>query len=92
MACSGEHGPPIIECMLRKLSSMKLVETRLHMITKAHNVLIKGPLVSFLVLMFEHIDHALITTFVKRWQPDMNTFHMHFGEMTIMLHYVENIF
>ncbi|XP_056694868.1 protein MAIN-LIKE 1-like [Spinacia oleracea] len=41
--------------------------------------------------MFAHIDMPLISAFVERWQPDTNTFHMSFGEMTIMLHDVWHI-
>ncbi|KAL2923271.1 Protein MAINTENANCE OF MERISTEMS, partial [Bienertia sinuspersici] len=33
-----------------------------------------------------HVDAPLISSFVERWQPDTNSFHLHFGEMTIMLH------
>ncbi|XP_021741935.1 protein MAINTENANCE OF MERISTEMS-like [Chenopodium quinoa] len=29
---------------------------------------------------------SCVLTFVERWQPDTNTFHMPFGEITIMLH------
>ena len=42
-------------------------------------------------VMHQHIDRALISTFVERWQPDTNTFHMPWGEMTIMLHDVQRI-
>ena len=42
-------------------------------------------------IMHHHIDWALISAFVERWQPDTNTFHFPFGEMTIMLHDVQYI-
>ncbi|XP_021742236.1 protein MAINTENANCE OF MERISTEMS-like [Chenopodium quinoa] len=41
--------------------------------------------------MFKHIDMPLISAFVERWQPDTNSFHLPFGEMTIMLHDVWQI-
>ncbi|XP_021854018.2 protein MAINTENANCE OF MERISTEMS-like [Spinacia oleracea] len=41
--------------------------------------------------MAPHIDAPLISAFVERWQPDTNTFHLPFGEMTIMLHDVQAI-
>ncbi|CAI0420235.1 unnamed protein product [Linum tenue] len=34
----------------------------------------------------QHLDGPLLVAFVERWQPDTNTFHMPFGEMTITLH------
>ncbi|GAA0170219.1 hypothetical protein LIER_24527 [Lithospermum erythrorhizon] len=34
---------------------------------------------------------SIITTFIERWQPETNSFHMPFGEMTITLHDVEHI-
>ncbi|XP_065849566.1 protein MAIN-LIKE 1-like [Euphorbia lathyris] len=42
-------------------------------------------------MMFSHIDMPLICAFVERWQPDTSSFHMPFGEMTIMLHDVWHI-
>jgi len=36
--------------------------------------------------MLAHIDAPLISAFVERWQPDTNSFHLPFGEMTIMMH------
>ena len=41
--------------------------------------------------MHQHMDSALISAFVERWHPDTNTFHMPWGEMTIMLHNVQCI-
>ncbi|CAI0444016.1 unnamed protein product [Linum tenue] len=41
--------------------------------------------------MIHHLDVALLSAFVERWQPDTNTFHMPFGEMTILLHDVHHI-
>ncbi|EYU45049.1 hypothetical protein MIMGU_mgv1a027055mg [Erythranthe guttata] len=40
---------------------------------------------------FAHHNSALISAFVERWQPDTNTFHMPFGEMSITLHDVSYI-
>lgn len=41
--------------------------------------------------MLPHLDWPLICAFVERWQPDTNSFHMPFGEMTIMMHDVWHI-
>ncbi|XP_021753789.1 protein MAIN-LIKE 1-like [Chenopodium quinoa] len=42
-------------------------------------------------IMFRRFDWPLISAFVKRWQPDTNTFHMPFREITIMMHNVYHI-
>ncbi|KAK9688960.1 hypothetical protein RND81_09G024700 [Saponaria officinalis] len=41
--------------------------------------------------MTTNLDENLISAFVERWQPDTNTFHMPFGEISIMLHDVYHI-
>ena len=56
-----------------------------------YDVLPATPLGQLPYIMHQHIDCALISAFVERWQPDMNTFHMPWGEMTIMLHDVQLI-
>lgn len=42
-------------------------------------------------LMFARHDHALITAFVERWQPETNSFHLPDGEYTITLEDVHHI-
>ncbi|XP_065864128.1 protein MAINTENANCE OF MERISTEMS-like isoform X2 [Euphorbia lathyris] len=42
-------------------------------------------------IMYSHIDAPLITAFAERWQPDTSSFHMPFGEMSILLHDVWKI-
>lgn len=37
------------------------------------------------------LNAPLLSAFIERWQPDTNTFHMPFGEMTITLHDVAMI-
>ena len=56
-----------------------------------YDVLPATPLGRLPYVMHQHIDCALISAFVERWQPDTNTFHMPWGEMTIMLHDVQRI-
>jgi hypothetical protein len=41
--------------------------------------------------MTTNIDENLISAFIERWQPDTNTFHMPFGEISILLHDVCHI-
>ncbi|XP_074304089.1 uncharacterized protein LOC141638644 [Silene latifolia] len=35
------------------------------------------------------LDDNLLSAFIERWHPDTNTFHMPFGEISIMLHDVQ---
>ncbi|KAM7531213.1 hypothetical protein LguiB_034623 [Lonicera macranthoides] len=40
---------------------------------------------------YRYIDYVAIEAFVERWQPETNTFHLPFGEMTITLDDVRQI-
>ncbi|RWR85184.1 serine/threonine-protein phosphatase 7 long form [Cinnamomum micranthum f. kanehirae] len=42
-------------------------------------------------LSYRHIDCALVSAYVERWQPETNTLHLPFGEMTITLDEVSAI-
>ncbi|XP_074293915.1 serine/threonine-protein phosphatase 7 long form homolog [Silene latifolia] len=42
-------------------------------------------------IMHKHLNMPLLCAFIERWQPDTNTFHMPWGEMTILLHDVQEI-
>lgn len=42
-------------------------------------------------IMFDRHDHALITAFLERWQPETNSFHLLEGEVTITLEDVHRI-
>ena len=44
-----------------------------------YGVLHATPLGRMPYIMHQHIDSALITAFVERWQPDTNTFHLLWG-------------
>ena len=61
------------------------------MSNEMYGVLPATPLSRLPYIMHQHIDSALITTVVERWQLDTNTFHMSWGEMTIMLHDMQRI-
>ncbi|CAN0827444.1 Serine/threonine-protein phosphatase 7 long form homolog [Linum grandiflorum] len=41
--------------------------------------------------MSHNLDYDLLEAFIERWQPDTNSFHLPFGEMTITLHDVRYI-
>ena len=56
-----------------------------------YKVLPATPLSCLPYIIHQHIDSASITAFMERWQPNTNTFHMPWGEMTIMLHDMQRI-
>ncbi|XP_021726161.1 uncharacterized protein LOC110693312 [Chenopodium quinoa] len=77
----------VLRCLSRTQLCSELVTC-----AQEHLELIDGSGLSHLpMFMFRRFDWPLISAFVKRWQPDTNTFHMPFGEITIMLHDVYHI-
>ncbi|XP_057524392.1 protein MAINTENANCE OF MERISTEMS-like [Amaranthus tricolor] len=85
-----ERTPPVLECRSRKKPLEAIIGLQ-DMTDALYDVLPATPLGRLPYVMHQHIDCALISAFVERWQPDTNTFHMPWGEMTIMLHDVQRI-
>ena len=40
---------------------------------------------------YRYINHAIVSAFVERWQPETNTFHLTFGEIGITLYDIVTI-
>ncbi|XP_021776086.1 protein MAIN-LIKE 1-like [Chenopodium quinoa] len=81
----------VLRCLSRTQLCSALVTWR-GRLAQEHLELIDGSGLSHLRgIMFRRFDWPLISAFVERWQPDTNTFHMPFGEITIMLHDVYHI-
>ncbi|XP_057526209.1 uncharacterized protein LOC130805452 [Amaranthus tricolor] len=85
-----ERTPPILDCRPRKRTLEAIIRLQ-DMSDELYRVLPATPLGRLPYIMHHHIDSALITAFVERWQPDTNTFNMPWGEMIIMLHDVQRI-
>ncbi|XP_021733003.1 protein MAIN-LIKE 1-like [Chenopodium quinoa] len=76
----------VLRCLSRTQLCSALV-TWQGRLAQEHLELIDGSGLSHLPgIMFRRFDWPLISSFVERWQPDTNTFHMPFGEIKIMLH------
>ena len=80
-----ERTPPVLECRSRKKPLEAIIELW-DMSNALYDDLPATPLGRLPYIMHQHIDCALISAFAEMWQPDTNTFHMPWGEMTIMLH------
>ena len=81
----------VLKCQNRSASYWKLLKWY-DRLSDAGKTMVTNSGLSYLrETMFQHLDHSLISAFIERWQPDTNSFHMPFGEMTIMLHDVWHI-
>ena len=67
--------PPILECRTRKKPLEAIIRLQ-DMSDELYRVLPTTLLGRLPYIMHQHIDNALIKTFVERWQPDTNTFYM----------------
>ncbi|KAL2900727.1 Protein MAIN-LIKE 1, partial [Bienertia sinuspersici] len=76
----------VLKCHSREKTCRNLASWRTKMSEEACNRLNGSWLAQLSMAMLPHIDAPLISAFVERWQPDTNSFHLPFGEMTIMLH------
>ncbi|KAL2934805.1 Protein MAINTENANCE OF MERISTEMS, partial [Bienertia sinuspersici] len=80
----GTEDRGVLKCHSREKMCRNLASWRTKMSEEACNRLNGSWLAQLSMAMLPHIDAPLISAFVKRWQPDTNSFHL--GEMTIMLH------
>ncbi|CAL1397490.1 unnamed protein product [Linum trigynum] len=85
---AGDRG--VISCYSRT-SAVAYLSSYVFSHVEAENLVQQSGLQHLMYSMFRRIaiDDALISAFVERWQPDTNTFHLPFGEMTILLHDVQ---
>ena len=51
----------------------------------------KSRLAPLVTASYRSVNKIIVSGFVERWQPETNTFHMPFGEMTITLDDVASI-
>ena len=70
-----ERTPPILKCRSRKKPLEAIIRLQ-DMSDELYGVLPAIPLGCLPYIMHQHINSALITAFVERWQPNTNTFHM----------------
>ncbi|KAL9232981.1 hypothetical protein vseg_008029 [Gypsophila vaccaria] len=84
-----DGGRPVLMGYLRENKLPELVKWP--MLPDARSLVARSGLLHLGECMVKHINMPLLSAFVERWQPDTNTFHLPFGEMTILLHDVEEI-
>ncbi|KAL2925779.1 Protein MAINTENANCE OF MERISTEMS [Bienertia sinuspersici] len=82
----GTEDRGVLKCHSRENMCRNLASWRTRMSEEAYSHLNGSWLAQLSMAMLPHIDAPLISAFVERWQPDTNSFHLPFGEMTIMLH------
>ena len=70
-----ERTPPILECRSRKKPLEAIIGLQ-DMPDALYDVLPVTPLGRLPYIMHQHIDCGLISAFMERWQPDMNTFNI----------------
>ena len=86
-----ERNPPLLELHNRPTQCQTLQRRFGELSQGAKERVQRSGLSHLPKLMHQHLDIPLICAFVERWQPDTNSFHLPFGEMTIMLHDVQHI-
>ena len=74
-----ERTPPILECRSSKKPLEAIIRLQ-DMSDELYELLLAIPLDRLPYIMHQHIDSALISAFVERWQPDTNTFYMPWGK------------
>ncbi|CAA0817189.1 Aminotransferase-like- plant mobile domain family protein, partial [Striga hermonthica] len=81
----------MLKCQNRMGAHKELREWLREMAQAPRDLILQTGLSHLASSMHTHVDTPLISAFVERWQPDTNSFHLPFGEMSIMLHDVRAI-
>ncbi|XP_057249268.1 uncharacterized protein LOC130590746 [Beta vulgaris subsp. vulgaris] len=88
---AGEDERTMLKCHNRERTCSKLQAWYASMTPEVQGMVDATGLRHLPEIMFEHLDQPLICAFVERWQPDTNSFHLPFGEISILLHDVSSI-
>ena len=50
--------------------------------SKFHGLIMDSGLISLVSCSYKFVNKVIVSAFVERWQPETNTFHLPFGEMS----------
>ncbi|XP_052171684.1 protein MAIN-LIKE 1-like [Diospyros lotus] len=70
---------------------LKIPEWPLNNQPRVRDIVMSSSLSPLLECTYRNINHALVSAFTERWQPETNTFHLPFGELSITLYDVAAI-
>ena len=69
----------------------KIPHWQLNECDKFSELVVRSNLSSLIIASYRSVSKILVSCFLEKWQPETNTFHMPFGEMSIGLDDVATI-